>query len=640
LHSRVSLFAIALFAVLCCGLACSGSRPSASRALVLIVIDTLRYDRLGCTGYARARTPQLDALAARGVLFREAMTPVPVTLPAVTSLLTGRAPQHHGVRDNDRFTLAAAETTLAERFRAAGWRTAAVLGSSVLSADRGLDQGFEEYNDRFGGTYPVYDPNFQVSDRGFGTSRRRADVVTDAALWNLGRFGDDPFFLFVHYFDVHTNYDPPPRFRTLHPGRAYDGEVSFVDAEIGRLLDRIRETRTDATVIVVSDHGEGLGDHGETLHGFLLYQSTLAVPIIAAGPGIPEGAVRDDPVSLVDLEPTLTSWFSLGNPSGRDGAVLAWDTPQAEARPLYAETMRTLLTYGWSELRAVRRGSWKLIAGPDREVYDLSADPGETRPLDDAPPGSGLEDALGDLVGGETRAGVLASVRPDVDPGREELLESLGYVGGAGPGETAATLPHPRDALPRWTDAQRAKELVRLGVNHIVGGRFAEAIALLDSALVLDPAGANALYSRGRARIGLGDEAGVADIERALEVEPDNVPALSFLAMRSEEKGEAEDAIAMWRRVLAVDLPSGLSPLTVLGQPSPNQILLRGVPGEFAGRAERNPRDPEAFLDLGIVLMRADRDVEAADAFRTFVELSRGRPEFAEFRRRLVAALP
>jgi hypothetical protein len=217
------------------------------------------------------------------------MTTVPVTLPAVTSLLTGRLPPHHGVRDNDRFVLDPAEETLAERFQAAGWRTGAVLGSAILARDRGLAQGFDTYDDTFADPFPVYDPTLLPLAGELSKSQRRADVVTNRALTLVKSFGPAPYFLFVHYFDAHMFYDPPPGHAALHPGRPYDGEISFVDAEIGRLLRGIGPRR-DALVVVVSDHGEANGDHGEPQHGFLLYQATLRVAALASGAGVPAGA--------------------------------------------------------------------------------------------------------------------------------------------------------------------------------------------------------------------------------------------------------------------------------------------------------------------------------------------------------------
>jgi arylsulfatase A-like enzyme len=289
--------------------AACGRGKNGPGALVLIVIDTLRADHLGAYGSSEASTPVLDALAARGTRFAQAMTPAPITLPAVSSLLTGRLPFHHGVRDNDRYTLPETELTLAERFRGAGWRTQAVVASAILASDRGLSQGFETYEDKFAPPFPIHTPTLEVFADELARSQRRADAVTDLALAGLAGLGDEPFFLFVHYFDVHSYYDPPPPYREKHRNNLYDGEVSFVDAEIGRLLEGLAK-RPDALIVVVSDHGEGLGEHGET-STVLLHQSTVQVAFLAAGPGVPVGLVRTDPVSLVDVEPTLAAIFRL-----------------------------------------------------------------------------------------------------------------------------------------------------------------------------------------------------------------------------------------------------------------------------------------------------------------------------------------
>ncbi|HEX7880881.1 MAG TPA: sulfatase, partial [Candidatus Eisenbacteria bacterium] len=332
--------------------------------MILVVLDTVRGDRLGCTGFAEARTPHLDSLAAAGVMFADAMTIAPVTLPAVTTVLTGRWPFHHGVRDNDRFVLAEDEETLAERFQAAGWRTGAVLGSTVLDHSRGLGQGFESWDDAFAAPFPVYDPTLRPVAADLATKERRADRVTDLALEKLRQFGSDPAFLLVHYFDAHMFYDPPPRFMAQHPRRPYDAEISFIDAELGRLLADVRRMRPNALVVVVSDHGESNMEHGEPQHGFLVYQSTLRTVAIAAGTGVPRGVVRPDLVSLVDVEPTIARAVGLPAPRvSRDGRALTWGKEEKDAPIQYAESLRPLLSYGWSELRTLRSGQWKWIEG-------------------------------------------------------------------------------------------------------------------------------------------------------------------------------------------------------------------------------------------------------------------------------------
>lgn len=502
---------LALSVLACSGGAGEDTPDAESRALVLIVIDTLRGDRIGCMGSSVARTPHLDALAARGVRFSQAMTPVPVTLPAVASLLTGRLPMQHGVRDNEKFVLRSGEVTLAERFREAGWRTAAVVASSVLSRDRGLAEGFETYDDDFKGPYPVYNPKHKFANLKYATTRRRADTVTNLAVDAVRGFAGDPFFLFLHYFDVHTIYDPPPPYSSWHPGRAYDAEVSFVDAEIGRFLVTLQRERPDATVMVVSDHGEGLGEHGETLHGFLLYESTLHVVSIVAGPGLPQGAVREDPISLVDVEPTLAGWFGLPSVQPeRDGRALSRDTPETDPAPLYAETMRTLVSYGWSELRAIRKGPHKAIFGPENELYDLSVDPAEVEDLGSVPPMDTLRGELETLIGAETRERVLASAVSDPDPERTEVLASLGYIGETETAKPSAqgSFPHPRDELEKWVQRQKNKDRVRAAALRLDAGDVQEAMEHFNTVLENEPDNTDALAGRGLARTRSGDAGG------------------------------------------------------------------------------------------------------------------------------------
>jgi choline-sulfatase len=525
----------------------SQTRPD---AVVLIVIDTVRPDHLGCYGSATARTPHLDAFAASGTVFTDAMTPVPVTLPAVSSLLTGRWPFDHGVRDNQGFVLGDDEVTLAERFQARGWHTGAVLGSAVLDADRGLDQGFATYDDDFEGPYPVYAPRQQSLADEMATTRRRADVVTDRALAAIDRFGGERFFLLVHYFDAHDPYDPPPSFRGPPPEPPYDGEIAFVDSEVGRLLTKLK-ARPNALVVIVSDHGEGLGEHGESTHGFLLYQSTLHVVCMVRGPGVPAGLRREDPVSLVDLAPTLAEVADLPAWSTpRDGRVLRWGEPERQFTPLYAETFRTLVSYDWSELRALREGRLKLIEGGGRrELYDLTADPYEVTDLSVSaqPSAEKLARKLAEETASDDPEQVLAQARGMVDEKRKRVLASLGYVGDTSSDRGSAPRPHPRDALPRWMDRQVAKAWLREGMSLVEGGRFAEAIPQLERVLERDPSNAKALYYRGLAREQLGDHAGSEkDLRAAEQADPDLTALQLELAVREEEAGHPERG---WRRL-------------------------------------------------------------------------------------------
>ena len=593
---------------------------------MLIVIDTLRGDRLGSTGYPTAHTPHLDALAGRGVLFANAVTTVPVTLPAVTSLITGLYPMHHGVRDNGYFALADDEVTLAEKFREKGWRTSAVVGSAVLARDRNLDQGFETYDDAFEDAYPIYDPSLEPLRESMVGNRRRADRVTDLALNRIAAMGDEPFFLFLHYFDVHMHYDPPPRFADMHD-HPYDGEVSFVDDEIGRLLQTLK-TRDDVMVAVVADHGESQMEHGEPQHGFLLYQSTLHIPVILAGPGIPEGIVREDPVSLVDLEPTISEMFELPEGGGeRDGVALGWVDSPGGPRLLYAETLRTLISYEWSPLRALRRGDWKYIEAADDvdtgELYDVAADPGETAAVVDPDRSEEMSRALAAMVSDDDPEALFLRVRKRVDPERTELLASLGYVDGVEgePHTPPAPRAHPRDALPGWVARQNATAFMRYGANILDRGHPRRALAVFDSVLVLTPDNSDAYYLRGLTHRELDETAAaIADFRAAIQREPEHVEALSELADLMVKRGERAEAHRFWRRVFEIDEQDtdALEFLSDwhLGRDEPDEAL------PFLRRlAALDPGRPEIRLGLGLAAQRAGMEEEALEALERYIEM-------------------
>src|SRR5215468_10659794 len=258
------------------------TRPSSGRLnLVLITIDTLRADHVGAYGATTGATPTLDALAARGVRFDQVQTAVPLTGPSHATILTGVYPPTHGVRGNVVFTLGDAHPTLAARLKRRGYRTAAFVGAYPVAAAFGFNQGFDSFDEEFHETSPL--------DQG---AERRANEVADAAARWLTGVGPQPFFAWIHFYDPHAPYDPPAPYRTRFAGRPYDGEIAFTDAQIGRVLDVLRAAGRDRDTVVMAlaDHGEGLGDHHELTHAVLTYQSTMRVPFIVAGPGVPAGA--------------------------------------------------------------------------------------------------------------------------------------------------------------------------------------------------------------------------------------------------------------------------------------------------------------------------------------------------------------
>src|SRR5260221_104279 len=398
--------------------------------LLLVSIDTLRADHLGCYGYAAARPPTLDALAASGLRFAQATTVMPLTLPAHSSLLTGTFPAHHGVRDNGGFYLGDQETTLAEVLREKGYRTGGFVGAFVLDSRWGIAQGFERYFDDFDLS--------RYEGVGMDAVQRRGDEVVAKALEWLAAERERPFFAWVHLYDPHTPYDPPEPYRSQFPATlegAYDGEIAWSDALVGRLLAALREDgRLESTVlVVVGDHGESLGEHREQTHGFFVYDATVHIPMIMAGPRVPARAVAEQ-VRIVDVMPTALDLLGVPVPKAVQGKSLL---PLARGESLgllaVSESWYPRYHYGWSELKALRDGRYKLIDAPRRELYDLARDGGELADGAAADPArsDALAKALRDTLAGLTSASA-AKGPQSIDPEAEERLQALGYLGGGG----------------------------------------------------------------------------------------------------------------------------------------------------------------------------------------------------------------
>lgn len=426
--------ALAVCALALAASACHGRLPTPA-GVVIVTLDTTRADHLSVYGYQDVSLPHLERLAAGGVVFDQAMSVGALTLPAHTSLFTGQLPPAHGVRDNSGPGLAASHDTLAEILRARGFRTGAFVGSAVLDADRGLAQGFDHY----GGVIPASGPT--------GLQRRGDDVVTDALAW-LGGIESTPFLLWVHLYDPHRPYDPPPPFDAMHD--PYVGEIAFADAQIGRLLRALDERAlTDRTIVVVAgDHGESRGEHGERDHGIFLYDGVLRVPLIVRAPGIAAGRIADV-VGLTDVMPTVLDLLGIPAPPSAGASLasaLQRRSPVGE-REVYAESLypRHL---GWSPLFALRSGRYKLIDAPRPELYDLEVDPFEQR---------NIHRQRGAVAAAMTER--LASMRSEgerstadefeLSPERRHRLGALGYASGTRgrPRHAPGGLPDAKDCI-------------------------------------------------------------------------------------------------------------------------------------------------------------------------------------------------
>jgi arylsulfatase A-like enzyme/Flp pilus assembly protein TadD len=517
--------------------------------LLLITLDTTRADRLGCYGYEQARTPTIDALASRGLRFANVTAPAPLTLPSHSTLLTGLDVPSHGVRNNGTFRLSPDHTTLAETLGGAGYDTAAFVGSFVLDSRYGLDQGFELYDD---------DVNPEGLSAESGRFHERpADAVTDAALrWFDSRRDDaGPFFAWVHYFDPHAPYDPPEGFAAAHGARGYDGEVSFVDAQIGRIVDRLqsRGLLERTLVVLTADHGEGLGEHGERSHSLLIYESTMRVPLVFSNPVLfeTEWVAEDRLVGLLDVVPSVLGLLDLPAPAEAEGIDL-FAEENDPARALYIESMVPLLNYGWAPLTGLRRAGDKYIHAPTAEYYDLSDRPVEERNrFDGSDVAVELANALLERLSAWPAIEGLPDVSVGMDPETAARLAALGYVQSSVSDGSTSGLANPREMLEIWNNLSEAQILSSQG-------RHEEALAMQRALLETDPEDPRIWYAISLTQRRLNAfEAAEAALIRALELGPsaDGYVRLAQLLLARESYDEFDRAI---ERARALEPDNGL----------------------------------------------------------------------------------
>jgi arylsulfatase A-like enzyme/tetratricopeptide (TPR) repeat protein len=611
--------------------------PAGRPNVLLITLDTVRADHLGCYGARGAQTPTLDALAASGARFATAIAHAPLTAPSHASILTSRTPLGHGVRDNGAYVLPEGVRSVAEDFREAGYKTAAFVSGFPLTRRFGLDRGFETYDDHLPrGSDP----------RRTAYVERNAGATTDAAIkWLDETSSAGPYFLWVHYFDAHAPYEPPPDF-AARTGSAYAGEIAFVDSQIARLTARIAAGRDGrALVLVTADHGESLGEHGEDTHGIFVYDATLRVPFIVAGPGITAGTVPVTVARGIDIAPTLRDYAGLP-PRAADGRSLrpALSGQPMDDAPAYSESLHPLLQYGWAPLHALRTDRFKMIEAPRPELYDVQRDAGETRNA------AASEPARLEALRGELRK-IMTTVTPvatrAIDAETAARLEALGYIGGGGGTTPIPTGRDPKDGIAlatrlgrngmsvARTDPQRAiKELTALlaedpgmlvvlrtrAVAYETAGQYEAAIRDLRA---LEKKGAlsaedsvvlgDSLRLAGRTR-----EAAAVLEETARKNPRFAQPWLSLAAIYVAEK-RLDDAARAYDSVLAIDAEQAeaLRGLGDLG-------LIRGDDAEaerrYAKILERDPADPGALSKLGVVRVRQGRAEEGIALFRRAVE--------------------
>lgn len=561
--------------------------PAVPPNVLLVTIDTWRADRLG-----PAQTPALEAVAGRGLRFTEARTVAPLTLPAHTSILTGLLPPAHGVHLNG-MTADPGAGAVAERLRAGGYRTAAVVGAFVLDRRFGLDEGFGIYDDEI-----RRDP--AAVDR--LEAERPANLVVDRAVALLASLDRSrPWFLWVHLYDPHAPYAAPG---DAAGGSPYDAEVRFADAQVGRLLAAIDERGDMArtAIVVTGDHGEGLGEHGETTHGMLLFDATLRVPLIVAGPGIAP-AVRQMPVSLVDVAPTILALAQLAPDPALPGRNLL--APIDEEGEVYAETNYPSAA-GWHPARALIQGRYKFISSVRPRLFDLSADPAEQHDLSAARPQTSAAmaarlDALGQPP---------ASARPASGPRDSDTadrLRALGYVaaGPAAAGSTDSRLDA-ADQTGAWTSFERALAARAAGQHRAALASLGDLVRAHPGARVFKTTYAQALADAGRA------EEALRVLREMVRQWPEDATLFHELAVVALATGHRDEATRAERAALTLD-PGLPAAHNGLGLVLAAQGDHRGAAAAFEEASRRDPSNGSYLANLGNA-RRALGDLDAARA--------------------------
>jgi len=590
-------------------LGCRGGKEDAN--ILLITLDTTRADHLSCYSSGKpaggrrsnyAKTPHLDALAARGVLFAHATAQVPLTLPSHASLMTGKYPPMHRLRDMEGFALDKSHVTLASTARGSGFATGAFVGSRVLAKQFGLANGFTSYDDDMG-------RQTEEDDQAGVFAERRAALVTERALEWLQNNRQSRFFLWVHYFDPHAPYDPPEPYKKIYAQDPYAGEIAYTDEQVGRLLDGLQPMglASRTLVAVFGDHGESLGEHGEMTHGVFLYESTLHVPFIVAGPGVPRGKVIDEQVRSIDVLPTLLAFLNLPPAREVQGVSLRpliESGASVNSNYSYSETLYPRTYMGWSELAAMRTDNWKLILAPRPELYNLKNDPGESQNLISSYPAEA--DQLRKKIS-ELEKSRQEKVTPSpMDAKTRRQLESLGYLSGGTPRQIrlGAPAPDPKDRVNVLDILTRVEDLLN-------GKQYARAARLMEEGLRLDPTNPRCHISLAMAYEQMGQyQRAIQVFQHALELKIETDKIYARLGIDYLHLGQFAKAVEAMVQASLIN-PADLNNLRNLGMARLQLGRVDDAERVFKDITAQNDRYAAAHNGLGLVAIQR-RDTETA----------------------------
>jgi arylsulfatase A-like enzyme/Tfp pilus assembly protein PilF len=607
----------------------AGDLPPERTNVVLVTLDTLRADRLSSYGSRRVSTPAIDRLADEGVLFTNAASTVPFTLPAHSSLMTGTYPPRHGVRENVGYVLDKSLPTLAERLAAGGWSTAGFVSAFVLDSRWGIGRGFETYFDEF------ETEEGQRANMG-SVQRDGAETVAEAVRW-LDERPAGPFFLWLHLFDAHDPYRPPEPFKSRYPRSPYDAEVAYVDSLVGRFRAALEERGLlDETLLVLTaDHGEGLGQHKEGFHGFFVYDSTVRVPLIVRPPFAElAGRVVEAPVSHVDLLPTILDATGQPHPDALQGVsllpLLLGDVDETSSdRVVYSESLYPLLHYGWAPLRSVRTRDFKFIDAPQAELYSLAGDPGETENVLRREPqvSRDLKARLDELRERIEIDAPAETAEPELDEETLAQLQALGYAAGSGGVSLEEEGERPR-ADPK--DRIELHQLIMAAQSDIGAENPERAEERLRRAIAEDPTilEGHQMLGEVAARAERWEEA-AEHFQQALALEESHEPALFGLARTYQKLGRSEDALVGFRRLAELD-PQATRPAMAMA----DVLLAEGRRDEAIAELERVAGVEEAPVlllnRLGELLVEEGRTGAAEELFQRAIrsETELGQPYY------------
>jgi len=594
--------------------------------IILFTIDTLRADHLECYGYDRVKTPNINQLASEGILFEHSIAQAPLTLPSHSSIFTGTHPFYHGMRDNGGFYLEEKHITLAEVLKTKGYSTGAFVGAFVLDSRWGLDQGFDYYYDNF-------DPTKYKTVSLDSVQRRGDEVLSEACKW-LEKNSQDKFFAWIHLYDPHTPYNPPEPYKTQYNGRRfglYDGEIAYVDLLMGDFRNFMEEKNLlDKTLIILTgDHGESLGEHKESAHGFFIYDSDIRVPLIIRFPENKfQGSLITNQVRSIDIMPTILNMIGGRSPESVQGESilpLILGKQGGEAFSAYSETYWPRYHYGWSELKSLRKGQYKFIDAPKPELYDILEDPGELNNLVNkkAALGHEMKRELEALIDRYSVEGIEEAGPKKIDNDSLVKLQALGYIGSfrASSKQKGEKLADPKDRVELYNEIKLAQFLV-------TEEKMDQAEKKIKDVLNKDPSVLEARYILGNiySKQKKYDEA-IEEYKKALEVDPEYYESIFGIALAYKKSGKDDEAIVGFKRLIEID-PKDTKPLLHLGNIYEEQGELDAAMRYLKSAVTIDPEVPVFHNNLGALYLKKKMYDLAEKEIKTALSIERSIPLF------------